>query len=172
MVRLVYDLTLRTPICIWIGEHIEAVNTQLNTYLQACHNCFHPWQQPAVQIFAAPLERSFGLDALCNFQTYPLTILIDVGRVEPEDWLLLVVHEYAHAHAGSPGHHQKFAQSLAHLCLGLEIAPPPCQPCMEDHLRFYPGYPPTQNPLTFWRGEGKDWRSSSPNSYSPSQPLS
>lgn len=155
MVDLVYDLEHRIPICTWISEHIEAVNTQLNACLQACHDCFHPWEQPAIQIFAAPLAQSFGLDALCNFQTNPISILIDVGRVLLKDWLLVVAHEYAHAHVGYPGHHQQFAQSLAHLCLGLEIAPPPCQPGMEDSLRFYPGYPPTQDPLAFWRGEGR-----------------
>jgi hypothetical protein len=54
------------------------------------------------QIFAAPLAQAFGLDALCNLQTDPISILIDVGRVMPEDWLLVVAHEYAHAHAGTP----------------------------------------------------------------------
>ena len=122
MVSLVYDLTHRIPACTWIGQHIEAINLQLNIHLQACHECFHPWERPVVQIFAAPLDQSFGLDALCNFQTQPLTILIDVGRVAPEDWLFLVVHEYAHAQAGYPGHHQPFADSLAHVCLGLGIA--------------------------------------------------
>lgn len=157
MVDLVYALDHRIPICIWISEHIEAVNIQLNAHLQACHDCFHPWEQPDTQIFAAPLAQSFGLDGFCNFQTNPISIVIDVGRVMPKDWLLVVAHEYAHAHAGSPGHHQQFAQSLAHLCLGLEIAPPSYQPGMEDSLRFYPGYPPTQDPLAFWQGEGRDW---------------
>jgi len=152
MVDRVYDVTHRVPICTWIGKHIEAVNIQLNAYVKACHECFHAWEQPSIQIFAAPLAQSFGIDALCNFQTQPLTILIDVGRVDPKDWLLLVVHEYAHAHAGSPGHHPQFARSLAHLCLGLEITPPPEQPGMENSLRFYPHCRPTQDPLAFWRG--------------------
>jgi hypothetical protein len=155
MIDRVYDMEHRISICTWISEHIEAVNTQLNACLQACHDCFHPWEQPLIQIFAAPLAQSFGLDAFCNFQTDPISILIDVGRVMPKDWLLIVVHEYAHAHAGSPGHHQQFARSLAHLCLGLEIAPPPDRPDLENSLRFYPGYPSTQDPLAFWRGEGK-----------------
>lgn len=172
MISLVDHLTERIPVCIWIGQQIQAVNTQLNAHLQACHDCFHPWEQPAVQIFAAPLEQAFGLDALCNFQTQPLTLLIDLGRVEPEDWLRQVVHEYAHAHAGFPGHHRQFAQSLAHLCLGLEITPPADEPGMEDALRFYPSCRSTQDPLMFWRGEGKDWRSSVTNSYFPSQLMS
>lgn len=158
LISLVFEQAQRTPICTWIGQHIEAVNAQLNIYLQACHDCFHAWEQPTVQIFAAPLAQSFGLDAICNFQVQPLTLLIDVGRVEPKDWLRLVVHEYAHAHAGSPGHHYQFARSLTHLCLGLGIAPPRTEPGMEDVLRFYPNCAQTEDPLKFWRGEGKDWQ--------------
>lgn len=153
MIDLVHDLHHRIPICTWIGEHIDAVNTQINAYLQACHACFHPWEQPTIQIFATPLAQSFGVDGLCNLQTNPITILIDVGRVVPENWLRLVAHEYAHAHAGSPGHHQLFAQSLAHLCLGLEITPPLSQLDQEDRLRFYPDCLATQDPLAFWQGK-------------------
>ena len=153
MIDVVYDLDNRIPLCAWISEHIDAVNIQLNDYLQACHGCFHPWEQPVMQIFAAPLAQSFGIDALCNLETNPITILIDVGRVASADWLLLVVHEYAHAHAGSPGHHEQFGRSLAHLCLGLGIPLPPWQSGMESQLRFYPDCRSTQNPLAFWRGE-------------------
>ena len=159
----VYDLESRIPICTWIGEHIEAVNTHLRSCLQMCLDCFHPWEQPPTQICAVPLDQSFGIDGFCNFQTDPITLLVDVGRVVPEDWLLLVAHEYTHAHAGSPGHHPQFARSLTHLCLGLDIAPPPHQPGREDGLRFYPNYVSTQDPLAFWRGEGTDWRSSLAN---------
>ena len=153
MVDRIDDLEHRTPICTWIGEHIEVVNAQLNACLRDCHRCFHPWEQPDIQIFAAPLAQSFGLDAFCNFQTHPIAILIDVGRMQPEDWLQVVVHEYAHAHADSPGHHPQFARSLAHLCLGLELALPFCPPGREAELRFYPVYSATQDPLAFWRGE-------------------
>jgi hypothetical protein len=153
MIDVVYDLDRRIPLCAWISENIDAVNTQLNDYLQACHGCFHTWERPATQIFAAPFAQSFGIDGLCNLHTNPITILIDVGRVVSADWLLLVVHEYAHAHAGSPGHHEQFARSLAHLCLGLGIALPPWQSGMESQLRFYPDCRSTQNPLAFWRGE-------------------
>jgi hypothetical protein len=159
MVDLVYDLERRIPICTWIGERIDAVNAHLCAHLQACHACFHPWEQRPLQIFAAPLAQSYGIDGLCNLQTNPITILIDVGRVVPEDWLRLVAHEYAHAHAGSPGHHQQFARSLAHLCLGLQIAPPLGQPHREDSLRFYPHCCSTQDPLAFWQG-GSERRSS------------
>lgn len=155
MVDRVHDLEHRDRICTWISEQIEAVNAQLNVCLQACHACFHPWEQPSVQIFAAPLAPAFGLDALCNLQTKPISILIDVGRVMPQDWLLVVAHEYAHAHAGTPGHHPQFARSLAHLCLGLAIDLPVFQPGGEDSLRFYPSYLPTKDPLAFWEGGGE-----------------
>jgi hypothetical protein len=153
MIDAVYDLEHRIPLCTWIGKHIDAVNRELEGYLQVCHDCFHSWEQPEIQIFAAPIAQSFGIDGLCNLQTNPITILIDVGRVVPADWLLLVVHEYAHGHVGFPGHHEQFARSLAHICLGLGIAPPPRESGMESQLRFYPDCRPTQNPLAFWRGE-------------------
>ncbi|WP_245940158.1 hypothetical protein [Stenomitos frigidus] len=155
MVDVVHDMEQRRPICVWVGHHIEAVNSALNECLLACHACFHPWEQPAIQIFAAPLAQSFGLDGLCNLKTKPMTILIDVGRLAPKDWLLLVSHEYAHAHAGSPGHHDAFARSLTHLCLGLGIVPPPDQAA---NLPSYPDYRSTKDPLAFWRGKGDDWR--------------
>lgn len=163
MIDVIYDLDSRISLCGWISENIDAINYYLDRCLQVCHDCFHPWEQPAVQIFAAPIAQSFGINALCNLQTDPITILVDIGRVMPEDWLLLVVHEYAHAHAGSPGHHEHYARSLAHLCLGLGIAPPMDQ--CEDTLRFHPDCLPTRNPLSTWRGEAGDWLSSITNSY-------
>lgn len=157
MVAIVHDLEQRIPICTWIGKHVGAVNSALNECLLACHACFHTWEQPEIQIFAAPLAQSFDLDGLCNLQTKPITILIDAGRLAPEDWLLLVSHEYAHAHAGSPGHHEAFARSLTHLCMGLGIAPPPDSLSNAVNLRSYPAYRSTPDPLAFWRGDG-DWQ--------------
>lgn len=159
MVGLVEDLDHRTSICIWIGTHIDQVNRQLHGCLQQCHDCFHAWEQRPIQIFAAPLVRSFKIDGFCNLQTHPVTILIDAGRVVPADWLRLVAHEYAHAHAGSPGHHSQFERSLTHLCLGLDIALPLDRPQPEDWLRVSPDYVSTQDPLAFWRGEGGNGRS-------------
>jgi hypothetical protein len=159
MVGVVDDLDHRTSICIWIGNHIDRVNSQLNRDLQICHDCFHLQDQPPIQIFAAPLVQAFGMDGLCNLQINPVTILIDVGRVVPKDWLRLVAHEYAHAQVGSPGHHLQFARSLTHLCLGLQIAPPLDHPNRQDWLRFYPDCIATQDPLAFWRGEGREARS-------------
>ncbi len=156
MINVMHDLNHRVSVCTWIGEHIDAVNLQLEVYLQACQDCFHSWEQPVTQIFSAPLAHAFGVDGICNFQTHPITLLVDVGRVQPQDWPLLVAHEYAHAHAGSPGHHPQFARSLSHLCLGLGIAPPPEQwgeqSSMADYLRLYPYCPPTKDPLAFWCG--------------------
>ncbi|PZV11436.1 MAG: hypothetical protein DCF22_14480 [Leptolyngbya sp.] len=159
MIGMVDNLDHRTAICIWIGNHIDGVNSQLNAYLQRCHDCFHRQEQRPIQIFAAPIIQSFGIDGLCNLKTHPVTLLIDVGRVVPEDWLRLVAHEYAHAHVGSPGHHLPFERSLTHLCLGLEISAPLNQPEQQDCLKFYPDCVLTQDPLAFWRGEGANQRS-------------
>jgi hypothetical protein len=154
MVDLVHDAANRTPVCTWIGNHIEAVNASLAGLLQACQQCFHPWEQRSIRAVAVPLAQGFEIDGFCNLKTNPITLLLDVGRVVPEDWLALVMHEYAHAHVGSPGHHQAFAEVLAHLCLGLEIAPPVWEGEMEAYLRVYPKYRNTVDRLAFWRGEG------------------
>lgn len=158
MVNFLHDVPQRVSICTWIGHHIEAVNRRLHLHLLACHACFHPWEQRVIQIFAAPLSPAFGIDGLCNLQTQPVTILIDVGRVVPQHWLRLVAHEYAHAHAGSPGHHQQFAASLAHLCLGLAIALPSQSLGDEASLRSYPVCRSTLMPLAFWRGHNPGWQ--------------
>jgi hypothetical protein len=167
MVDLMFDLEARSPICDWIGDRIDQVNATLQHYLQACHHCFHISEQPDIQIFAVPLSSRFGIDGLCNLNTQPISLLLDVGRVLPQDWLALVVHEYAHAHAGSPGHHAEFAASLAHLCLGLAIASPPS---LENQLRTHPPYCSTIDPLAFWRGES-EWRSSVTDYYSFQKPI-
>lgn len=153
MIGVIDDLNQRTSICIWIGKYIDGVNSQLNAYLQMCHDCFHLWEQCSIQIFAAPLVQSFGIDGLCNLKTHPATLLIDTGRVLSEDWLRLVAHEYAHAHVGSPGHHSQFGRAIAHLCLGLEIATLFDEVGSAERLRSYPEYGLNQDPLAFWRGE-------------------
>jgi hypothetical protein len=151
MVDVLDNLRDRDLICSWIGENIHAVNARLNLCLQACHDCFHPQDRPYVQIFAVPLAQSFRLDGICNIQTRPITILIDVGRVQPSDWLALVAHEYAHAHLGNSGHDASFARVLAHLCLGLELEPPCWKTGMENQLRHFPPYVSVLDPLAFWR---------------------
>jgi hypothetical protein len=167
MVELMFDLEARSPICTWIGDRVDQVNATLQHYLQACHHCFHISEQPNIQIFAVPLADRFGIDGLCNLDTQPISLLLDVGRVMPQDWLSLVVHEYAHAHAGFPGHHGEFAKSLAHLCLGLAIGSPPLS---ENQLRTHPPYRSTIDPLAFWRGES-EWRSSVTDYYSFQKPI-
>jgi hypothetical protein len=151
MVDVMDNLRDRATICTWIGTHIWAVNEALQQSLLACHECFHPEQRRCITIYATPIAQAYRLDGLCNIATTPTTILIDAGRVAPEYWLSLVAHEYAHAHLGSPGHHQKFAAILSHLCLGLGLEPPRVQ--TEESLRSHPPYVPTHDPLAFWRGE-------------------
>ncbi len=144
----------QVSICSWIGENIYAVNAQLNTYLQACHECFHPQERRNIRVFAVPLAQSLGIDGFCNIVIVPTTILIDVGRVAPTDWLSIVVHEYAHAHVGTSGHNQQFGSILCHLCLGLGLEPPTWEAVtMESSLRTWPYCKSTINPLAFWIGE-------------------
>ena len=142
----------RTQLYAWIGNHVEEVNALLNVYLNVCHECFHPWQRREMRILATPLAQSYGIDGLCNIQIQPITILIDVGRVTPADWLGLVVHEYTHAHLSYPGHNQEFASVLSHLCLGLGLEPP--RQAIESVLRHWPHCQPTADPLAFWMGVG------------------
>jgi hypothetical protein len=154
MVRVVYNSgNNNVPICTWIGENIAQLNAQLNTCLQACHECFHPEVRKRMQILAVPLAEAFGIDGLCNIVARPITILIDVGRVAPQDWLGLVAHEYAHAHVGESGHNQKFAEVLEHLCLGLGLEAPVWEAgTMEACLRNWPHCRSTLDPLAFWLG--------------------
>lgn len=153
LINLLDHSSDRIPVCTWIGHHITSVNAELTVCLQACHDCFHLWQQRPMQIFAVPLSPALRIDGFCNLQTDPITILIDVGRVVPDDWLALVVHEYAHAHAGSPGHHEDFVKILEHLCLGLGLEPPPAALSQQEILRSWPYCHPTKDPLAFWRGQ-------------------
>lgn len=155
LIDIVNDREGRIAICTWIGTHIDAVNAQLDANVQACHACFLPWEQPSLQVFAAPLAPAFRVDGVCNLKTNPITLLIDVGRVIPADWGRLVVHEYAHAQVGSPGHHPAFARSLTHLCLGLGLPPPPAAD--EDTLKIYPPYHLAADSLAFWRGAIPNW---------------
>jgi hypothetical protein len=63
--------------------------------------------------------------------------------------LPVVAHEYAHIHVGYPGHHLAFRTTLAHLCLGLGLEPPPSE-VNSDQLQSWPPYPSRTNPLDFW----------------------
>ncbi|RCJ14564.1 hypothetical protein A6S26_10635 [Nostoc sp. ATCC 43529] len=154
MVDVFDNLRDRIAICTWIGKNINSVNATINTYLEACHQCFHPQERRHIQIFAVPIAQSFGIDGLCNILTNPITILVDVGRVAPKDWFGIVVHEYAHAHLGDYGHNQQFAKILSHLCLGLGLEPPLWEAGMEATLRSWPYCQSTIDPLEFWIGKG------------------
>lgn len=153
LIELVYDLERRAKVCQWIGQQIASVNAELSQCLLACQACFHPWQRPSIQIFAAPFSSRYGVDGLCNLTTMPLTILVDVGRVVPADWIALVAHEYAHAYLGVPGHHAEFGQVLAHLARGLGLSVPPLS-APESAWRTAPPYQRTANSLDFWLGRG------------------
>jgi len=151
MVDLLEKEDYQVSVCNWITSHIATVNHILDRHLNACHNCFFRWERRSIQVLAAPLAQSFGIDGLCNLQTKPITILIDVGRVHPDDWLGLVVHEYSHAHIGFPGHDHRFISVLSHLCLGLGLEPPERQETTE-HLRHWPYATPITDPLALWLG--------------------
>lgn len=134
----------------WIGTHIPRLNIILQTYIEKCAECWSEPNRPTVQVFAAPISRSFSIDGCCNFSTTPITLLIDVGRVIPAHWLHVVVHEYAHAYVGSTGHGQEFAQALTHLCLGMGLPTP--NNLILEQLQSFPPCTPTANALAFWQG--------------------
>jgi len=154
------NLRDRVSICNWIGKQIETVNRSLQVHLNACHDCFIPvvgaaalaQQRRSIQILAVPFASSVQLDGFCNIDTTPTTILVDVGRVAPADWLALVAHEYAHAHLGYPGHDRAYTEVLSHLCLGLGFAQPSFEP-NDRRIYCWPPYSPTIDPLALWRGE-------------------
>jgi hypothetical protein len=142
----------------WIGDNIRVVNLLLNAYLHACHQCFAADQRPVVRIMAAPLAAQLGLDGFCNTFLQPTPILIDIGRIAPQDWICVVAHEYAHAYLQSPGHHAQFLAVLNHLCLGLGLAPltqaEPLSPeALEQQLRHWPPCMAQSESLAVWRGD-------------------
>jgi hypothetical protein len=149
MVDVMANLRDRVAICTWIGHSIESVNLRLQSCLKACDECFNPIDRRSIHIFAVPFATAVRLDGFCNIDTNPTTILIDVGRVPPQDWLALVAHEYAHAHLGVAGHDAEYARILDRLCLGLGL--PSIQ--QNSSLYHWPPYRPTLDPVAFWRGE-------------------
>ena len=152
MVDVTNNMAEQERVCTWIGHHIDIINAELNTCLEACHGCFHAEVRRPMQIWATPLAQEFGIDGFCNILVNPVVILIDAGRTSPQDWLKIVVHEYAHAHLGSPGHDQRFFNIISHLCLGLGLEPPNWLPDMETYLRNWPHCASIANPLAFWMG--------------------
>lgn len=156
-IELPEDINDRIRICTWIGEHGDAVNAELQSCLDACHQCFGGDRRRPMRILAAPLAERLGVDALCNIHLDPVVIFVDVGRIDPADWLSVVVHEYAHAHLKSPGHGRSFLEVVTHLCLGLGLPPPTVEgtgdaPDDEKLLRHWPHCQSTRDPQRWWRG--------------------
>jgi hypothetical protein len=153
MIDIMHNPDHRIPVATWIGSNIDRINTELATLVQACTDCCYASDRPLLQAWAAPLAQSYNICGLCNLQTEPTTILVDLGRVARSDWLALVVHEYAHAQAGSPGHHQDFATALVHLCRGLSLPLPAIKPGEEDNLRLYPACQIVSDSWSWWQGQ-------------------
>lgn len=147
-----HEACLRIQLCHWIGSNIDAINAKLLSCLEVCYECFHIEKRRSAQILAAPITQHLGLDALCNILVEPFAILVDVGRVVPQDWINVVAHEYAHAYLGCPGHDERFLEVISHLCLGLGLEPPPREPHLRHLLRTWPQCRPTADPLAFWLG--------------------
>ena len=153
MIDVMHDPVRRVPVATWIGKNIDRINAELQILVQACDDCFHETSRPQIQIWAAPLADAYNICGLCNLQTQPITLLVDLGRVAPADWLALVVHEYAHSQAGSPGHHSDFAVALGHLCRGLSLELPAIEPGKEDELRLYPSCQIVSASWPWWQGQ-------------------
>ncbi|NEQ32344.1 MAG: hypothetical protein F6K04_15305 [Leptolyngbya sp. SIO4C5] len=152
MIQLPEEMSRRLQINRWIGLHVERVNAQLRQFLAACQDCFQPGQQLLAEVLAAPIAERYGIDALCNLQVQPVTLLIDVGQIAPADWQAAVVHEYAHAQVGLPGHDPPFRQVLSHLCLGLALPPPPTT-LTDAELSSWPPCRRQANKYSFWEGK-------------------
>ncbi len=141
----------RESACVWTGHHIEALNAQLALLLQACHNSVAPdWRTPdwppPIQLYAAPLAAGFGLDGICCWPAGQALILLDLGVLEPQHWPALLLHEYAHALSGQPGHHPVFQEilGLLSMAMGLEIN--------GDNWQSLPAYPRRRDRIAFWLG--------------------
>jgi hypothetical protein len=129
----------------------DRANRVLSQHLITCQDCFHPANRCGVQVFAAPIDPNWRVDAFCNVRVDPATIVFDVGRVVPEDWLKVVAHEYAHAIVGGAGHSPRYGAVLQHLCLGLGFDLLPMPDWREADLQVFPACRSTLDPLAFWR---------------------
>jgi hypothetical protein len=138
----------------WMAANLDRVNCTLEQYLRACQDCFSPSRCCDARIFAAPIAPHCPTDGFCNIRVQPATIVVDVGRIIPADWLPLVVHEYAHAMVGRAGHTPEFARIVSHLCLGLGVKSTPVNTIAEVELKSYPPCRPSPDPIGFWQGRG------------------
>ncbi|MGG6238718.1 hypothetical protein ACQ4N7_08765 [Nodosilinea sp. AN01ver1] len=136
---------------IWIGDHIHAVNQQLNAILSDLLACFESSQRPEAQIFAAPIATQAGVDGFCRDRT-PITLMVDPGRIVPADWPGLVAHELAHGIARGSGHGDEFAGAIAHLCLAQDL-PVPAPNLDIEALSHWPPCRRSSDPKRFWLGQ-------------------
>jgi hypothetical protein len=144
----------------WIGANLAAWNAQLAILLAQCHQAVAPAEPPQIRLCAAPLAARFGLDGLCCWPTASsgALILLDLGTLHAQDWLLLLVHEYAHALCGRPGHDALFQQRLTALCLSLNLDLDLSQDLSLNLSQTAswstrPAYPRSPDRLSFWLGE-------------------
>jgi len=153
LIDVMLDPDYRLPVCCWIGENIVDLNASLAGLLADCQACVLPSLRPQVQLFAAPLAARFGLDGICCLPVAgsglePISILLDLGTLEPHDWLSLLVHEYAHALCATPGHDLQFQQWLSILCRALDLD----LPQSASNWDSLPAYPRRLDRLAFWMG--------------------
>lgn len=137
---------------LWMGQNVHRLNQHLWQLTQSCYDCFLN-ACPTVQPWAFPLEPVLQADSqlvgICNLQTAPIALIVDVGQINPSDWLGVIAHEFAHAVSGA-GHGPDFQSVLTHLCIGLGL-PPPLTLSDSQTLRQWPPYHPLQQP-DFWIG--------------------
>lgn len=148
MIRLQWS----DPAQIWMAANIDRINEVLNQHLIACQDCFFPENRVSAIVLAAPINPELQIDAFCNVRVDPQAIVVDVGRIVPDDWLKVVVHEYAHAVIGSSGHSPRYGAVLQHLCLGLGLDLPMLS-LSETDLRGLPYCRSTIDPTRFWQGD-------------------
>lgn len=150
----------------WIGRHGHRVNQRLGEILADLLDCFEVSCRPRVQILAAPIAPSAGVDGFystglsealrpgqADLAGLPITLMVDPGRIVAADWPGLVAHELAHSVAIAGGHGAEFRQAIAHLCLAQDLPLPP--PDLDAAaLNAWPPCRRTPQPEQFWLGQG------------------
>ncbi|MEO1068878.1 MAG: hypothetical protein AAFW95_07120 [Cyanobacteria bacterium J06638_6] len=141
-----------------IGQHIHRLNQRLDAILNDLLACFEPSQQPRVEIWAAPLDPTIGIDGFCNHRLAPIRLMVDPSQILAADWPALVAHELAHGVAGSSGHDDGFSRAIAHLCLAQDLPLPAANPTAAS-LRYWPPCRRRSQPEQFWRHQltQPDW---------------
>ncbi|MBE9137315.1 hypothetical protein IQ254_08860 [Nodosilinea sp. LEGE 07088] len=141
-----------------LGQHIHRLNQRLDAILNDLLACFETSQRPRVEILAAPLDPTIGIDGFCNHRVTPTILMVDPSRILPADWPALVAHELAHGVAGSSGHDDKFSRAIAYLCLAQDL-PLPVATATAESLRYWPPCRRHPQPELFWRHQlpQPDW---------------